>query len=130
MAIADRLNGASEAWRPDLDGNDHPNPLVGKVVEVDQGESSYGTFPVVFITAEDGNEWRWSVLGGVAQKRIAKLQPSVGDEIGIRYLGKKPSPNYAGKFYADWKIVLEKGDGTAPPPPDWDAIAEAADDDF
>jgi hypothetical protein len=144
--LSSRLNGNSEAWRP-ADNEDHPNPLVGEVVEVETGEGDYGAYPILTIVGEDGAEWRWSVFGGVAQKRVAQLGPMVGDKVGAKYLGEEPSRNYPNRTYRNWKVVLERNPANvataapapaaAEPPraplppasPDWKSIAANADDD-
>lgn len=124
MGLRDRMDApAAEAWRPaepkEFPG--HPNPLVGEIVEVDEGEGDYGPYPILYIKEDNGNEWRWHVYGGVAQGRIIKLKPAVGDEIGVRYLGEEDSKNFKGKKYKNWKIVLDKKSGVATGP-DWDAM--------
>lgn len=130
MPLADRLTGSSEPWRPaDVkDYPDHPNPLVGKIVEIDEGDGDYGPYPILYIEDEAGNEWRWHVFGGVAQGRIIKLRPAVGDNIGVRFLGTVPSKTKGYKPYANWKIVLEKASGEAAGP-DWDAMKANPEDD-
>lgn len=116
MSIADRLNSEARSWRPidTAEYPDHPNPLVGEVVEVETGDGDYGPFPILTLLDDDGNEWRWSVFGGVAQGRIQKLNPQVGDTLGVKYLGEKPSKNHANRTYHDWRIVLERGSNPAP----------------
>jgi hypothetical protein len=128
MPLADRLSGASEPWRP-ADNEDHPNPLIGTVVEIDEGDGDYGPYPILYIKDDDGNEWRWHVFGGVAQGRMIKLRPEVGDTIGARFLGTVPSKTKGYKPYANWKIALEKASGKAAGGPDWDAMKATPEDD-
>jgi hypothetical protein len=130
MGIDDRLSASSEAWRPadTKDYPDHPATLVGRIVEIEDLEGDYGAYPLIHVIDDDGNEWRWSVFGSVAQKRVAALKPAVGDRIGVKYLGEEPSKNYPGKSYRNWKIVVEKADGGTPVGPDWAALEKAADD--
>lgn len=139
MSVGDRMNApTAEAWRPaePKDYPDHPNPLVGKVVEVDEGDGDYGPYPILYIQTESGDEWRWHVYGSVAQKRIIKLKPAVGDEIGVKYLGETPSKVKGYAPYKTWKIVLQKADGSTASGPNWDAMKPEdgadpeADDDF
>lgn len=123
--MADRLSGESQAWRPDLPQEKHPNPLMAKVVDIEMGEGDYGAFPILYLLDDDGTEWRWHVFGEVAQRRIARLQPAVGDRLGVKLLGDKPSRKFAGKSYRDWRVVIERADGKASAP-DWAALAAAA----
>lgn len=128
MSLADRVDSKSEAWRP-KDTPEHPNPLIGKIVEVDEGDGDYGVYPILYVQTEDGSEWRWHVFGGVAQGRILKLRPAVGDQIAAKYLGEEDSKNYKGKTYSNWKIVLEKADGKAAGI-DYDSMKPEEEDDF
>jgi len=114
---------AAEAWRPGepKDYPDHPNPLVGTVVEVSEGDGDYGSYPILYIRDDSGNEWRWHVYGSVAQNRVIALRPSVGDEIGVKFLGTEPSKVKGYAPYKNWKIVLDKKSGDAAGP-DWDAM--------
>lgn len=129
MSLSERLDRPSESWRPadPKDFPDHPQQLVGKIVEIEEIQGDYGMYPLLYIQDDDGNEWKWSVFGGVAQGRLAKLQPKVGDRIGVRYLGEKPSKNFQGKNYRDWKIIVEPASGETVSP-DWDAMAKTAED--
>lgn len=116
LSIADRLSKDAQSWRP-IDSTeypDHPNPLVGEVVETETGDGDYGEYPILTLLDDDGNEWRWSVFGGVAQGRIAKLNPQVGDTLGVKYLGEKPAKNFPNRTYHDWRIVIERGSNPAP----------------
>jgi hypothetical protein len=128
MGIADRLGGNSAAWRPaDNKTNKppHPNPLVGKVVEVTTGTGDYGPYPLLFVLDEKGDEWRVHGFGSVLQSRIAELKPAPGDEIGIKYLGEEPAKAFPGKTYKNFKIVLERASGETDQP-DWAAMAKTA----
>ena len=120
MSLQDRLDATSTGWRPNDQENfpGHPMSLLGHIVELDEIYTEYGAAPVIFILTDTG-EWRWVVLGEVATKRILKLNPAVGDLIGVRYLGEVPSPTRVDShgeplLYHDWKIVLERGDGPRP----------------
>lgn len=124
MSVRDRMDApAAEAWRPgDKDFPDHPNPLVGTVVEVSEGDGDYGPYPIIYIRDDAGNEWRWHVYGSVAQNRIIALRPAVGDEIGVKFLGTEPSKVKGYAPYKNWKIVLDKAAGSAASGPNWDAM--------
>ena len=115
MSLRDQLDINSETWRPNATDKqaanpDHPQDIVGTIVEIDQFDTEYGQCPAFVIKADDGNYWRWVVVGEVAQKRIATLDPRTGDDIGVRYLGRVPSPNRKDVSYHDWRIVLERGE--------------------
>lgn len=124
MSVKDRMDApAAEAWRPGepQDYPDHPNPLVGEIVEVSEGDGDYGSYPILYIKDEVGNEWRWHVYGSVAQNRIIALRPEVGDEIGVKFLGTEPSKVKGYAPYKNWKIVIDKK-GKAAAGPNWEAM--------
>jgi len=129
VSVTARMDGNSAAWRP-ADNPDHPNPLIGKVVEVEVGTGDFGEYPIVFVLDDKGDEWRVHGFGNVLKKRIATLQPVPGDEIGVKYLGEEPARNYPGKTYRNFKVVVEKGDGNMPETPDWTTMAGSEEDDF
>lgn len=108
MSIEEQMSRETISWRPDLDDNDHPKVIVGEIIEITEGESGYGPYPILTVAPKDNSKilWRWVALGGVAQGRLEKLSPQESEEIGIRYLGTKPSKNYPGKSYADWDIRM------------------------
>lgn len=119
MSISDRLDRTSESWRPDQSEKNHPDRLLGTILEIAAGLSEYGEHEILTIQDTAGNEWRWAVLGEVASKRVRELSPEVGDDIGVRYLGRVPSPTRKEKdgspvMYSDWRIIVEpKADGAA-----------------
>lgn len=126
MSIKDRLVDA-EPWMPADPKKNHPQEIVGTIFDADEGDGDYGPYPILYIRDEDGNNWRWHVYGGVAQGRVIKLKPEIGDTIGARYLGEVDSKNYKGKKYRNWKIVVEKASG-ASSGPDWDSMKGDPDD--
>lgn len=125
MGLADRLDGNSEAWRGDDPKLKHPNPLVGKVMEVTTGTGTYGEYALIFVLDEKGDEWRVHCFGSVLSSRIAELKPAVGDEIGIKYLGTVKSKDFDTP-YKNYKVVLEKGAAGKAEGPDWEAISASA----
>lgn len=125
MSLKDRLEGNSEAWRPDDETLGHPNPLTGWVTEVTTGTGDFGEYPLLFVLDDDKNEWRVHGFGTVLKSRIAELKPEPGDEIGIRFLGLVKSKGFDTP-YRNYKLVLEKAQGTKAAGPDWEAMAAAA----
>ena len=72
------------AWKP------QPNEkLVGVISELSEREGyDGGVYPIVTIRTEDGREFAFHAFHTVAQNELARLRPAVGDQIGIKYLGK------------------------------------------
>jgi hypothetical protein len=82
--LADELGrDYASAWRP--------NPgdiLVGEIVDLSEREGFDGElYPIVTVRKTDGVELAFHAFHTVAQNELARLRPSVGTEIGIRYKG-------------------------------------------
>lgn len=109
MSLREKLERESVSWRPDLEDSDHPQVIEGEIFEIDTGISDYGEYHILSIEDEvAGVLWRWNAFGSVAEKAIAQKRPQVGDRIAIAYQGEKPSRNFPGKNYADWRVLLER----------------------
>lgn len=113
VSVRDLLDIDAESWRPTTN-EAHPNPLAGLILEVATLDTEYGPAPSFTIQGDDGNYWRYVALGEVAQKRIASLNPQVGDTLGVKYKGRVPSPTRKEKdgsptMYHDWRIAVERG---------------------
>jgi len=90
--------------------------LVGRIVEIGEMESDYGTYPLIIVATETGEEKAFHAFRTVAKQEIARQKPSVGDRIGIKYLGRMPDKNYDG-----YKIRVVRSDGP-PPALDFDKL--------
>ena len=102
MTIEDRLNREPEAWKPQPGDR-----LIGTVVEVEEYRSDYGTYPMITISTDDGQEWMFHAFHTVARTEIERKQPKPGDRIGIAYHGLSE------KGYEQYRIVLERQNGVA-----------------
>jgi hypothetical protein len=102
----------AEAWRP-APGES----LIGEVAALDTRISSYdGTtpYPVVTVRRADGTTAAFHGYHTVAKAELAKLEPQIGESIGIKYIGKPP-----GKGYEAYRIVLDRNR----PAVDWQKMA-------
>ncbi len=98
--LADRLDLFAEPWMPGLG-----EKLIGEVVELDERENEYGSYPVVTVLTDEGEERSFHAFRTVAKNELAKQRPQVGDRIGIVYLGKPE-----GKDYELYRIKVERGE--------------------
>lgn len=118
MNLSDRLDAPTAAgWRPEPD-----DKIVGVIVDISEGAGDYGSYPIVTVDPGDGAELvAVHAFHSVLKSELARLKPAVGDEIGIKYEGKKQGKN---QTYDNYKVALESA---RPRTPNWDAIgAEAA----
>lgn len=100
-SLDDRLDdGFAEAWKPEPG-----NKLIGIVTELDERENDYGTYPIVTVQTDDGQELAFHAFRTVARNELAKQRPKVGDRIGIKYEGKPP-----GKEYELYRVKVERVD--------------------
>jgi hypothetical protein len=80
-----RLNGHGptyETWKPKSG-----DVLVGQVVDLDEGFSRHGSYPVV-VVEQRGRRVAWHAMPTVAKSELSKAAPEVGDRVAIRYDGK------------------------------------------
>lgn len=123
MSIADRLGNKSEAWVAE-----EGDQLTGTVISLGELEGDYGPYPTVEIRDEDGKYWMWHAFDTVAKNELARQKPSIGDAIGIAYLGvKKTKPGSKYDSFKDWQVIVEKATGPVTTP-NWDEHAAAAAD--
>lgn len=113
--LRERVEISAETWRPDLTDKNHADTLIGTIIETSTMDTDYGPAPSFIVEDEDGNYWRWVAIGEVAQKRVRSLDLRRGDGVGVKYLGKVPSPNRKEKdgspvMYTDWNIVSERAE--------------------
>ncbi len=90
MSVSDSLDkNFAPAWRP--------NPgdkLIGRVIELREREGQYGRYPIVTVRTAAGDELAVHAFHEVLSTELAQVAPAVGDEIGIKYLGKHPERDY------------------------------------
>jgi len=120
MSIEDRLDHDVEAWRPEAGDS-----LTGKVVGVDSRDSDYSDepYPLLEIETSDGAVYAFHAFHTVAKREISRLQPEVGDEIGIKYFGKQAGNKNS---YEKYRVIVEKANKPAPNAPDWSAMRAEA----
>jgi hypothetical protein len=113
-SLDERLDSFAEPWKPAPGDR-----LVGEVTDLSERENEYGSYPIVTVRTNSGDEFAFHAFRTVAKNELAKARPQVGDKIGIAYHGKP-----AGKDYELYRVIVERDDQ---PTMDWDKHA-AADD--
>lgn len=100
-SLEERMNSTALSWRPgetEEDGRDTSNPLYGKFMRMEAATSDFGPYWRMIIEKSDssgvvtGEEVSVALFHTVLKNELAKLQPRVGDLLGLRYDGKKPRP--------------------------------------
>src|SRR5271165_2925196 len=79
----------------------NPEPgdeIKGKMVSVHLMQGDYGPTPILTLENDEGR-FAVSVRGTVFRERMAEIQPKRGDELAIKYLGKKAPKSGKGKPY-------------------------------
>ena len=106
----DRLDSFPEAWRPETG-----DKLVGTIISLDERENEYGVYPIVTVLTDAGDELSWHAFHTVAKNELAKLEPRVGEQIGIKYHGRDKSDRYE-----RWRVLMLDRDAESPvKTPDW-----------
>jgi len=102
MALKDRLDeepAKAEAWRPDAG-----QELIGRITRINDRETEQGAYPVVTVEEPDGSLIAFHAFHTVAKNQLTEAGAEAGDEIAIRYLGKKED---AARPYHNYRIVVE-----------------------
>jgi hypothetical protein len=109
--LAERLDSFAEPWKPEPG-----EKLIGEVVDLDERENEYGSYPVVTVMTDEGEELAFHAFRTVPKNELAKQRPQVGDRIGIKYFGKPE-----GKDYELYRIKVERDEQSKSI--DWDKHA-------
>lgn len=113
--IMDRLDQDATGWRPEIG-----DKVVGKVVEISERDGEWGTYPLVVLELDGGELIALHAFHQVFKSELARLRPSEGDRLGVKYLGIPP-----GKRYESYRVALERASGTSVGP-DWDRMGAEA----
>lgn len=114
-SLEDRLDASGEfapAWRPEPG-----DKLVGEIVAVSQGRSSWDgrAYPIVTVrNADSGEDRAVHALHSVLLDELTRERPSVGERIGIKYVGEIAG---ARSTYRKYTVVIDRPGGV------WDALA-------
>jgi hypothetical protein len=92
------------AWMPKAG-----DVLEGTVASIDSGNSAYGVYPIVTVEQEDGEKRAVHCFHTTIRGQLGRIQPKVGDPIGIKYLGKKQSSTNKDRKYDAYRVVSDQG---------------------
>ncbi len=109
---SDRLDSFPEPWKPKAG-----DKLVGQIIGLDAREMEYGEYPIVTVMTEKGAEISFHAYHTVARNELAKLEPDIGETIGIKYFGKAD-----GATYERYRILMLDRDAVQTKKPDWKAM--------
>jgi hypothetical protein len=139
--LRDRLDEPEpEAWVP----KDEP-VLTGLVesITIRDGKDGKPPYPAVVVAGEDGVRRIWLAWHKVAKSRLAELQPQVGEQIGVKYLGThvrgyenykvvvdrpEPEPSSTGVDWSALTATSPAGLDDYPPPDEWLPAEEPPED--
>ena len=83
------------AWRPEPG-----NKLVRTVTDASERERYDGdAYPIVTVRTDNG-EFAVHAFHTVLQNELARIRPTIGDAIGIRYEGQKATANGRSKYHS------------------------------
>lgn len=105
--MMDRLDAEfAPAWRPD-----HGDKLAGEVVALSERDGGYGSYPIVTLRRDDGEELAVHAMHQVLSSQLAELRPKVGDRIAIAYRGKVAPKSGTGAPYHSYRVVSDAATG-------------------
>lgn len=94
-SISDALDkDYAPAWRPEPG-----DKLVGVVVDLSEREGLDGIYPIVTVRTDDGTDVAFHAFHTVAANELAKLRPKIGDQIGIKYVGRIQGANSRSSYH-------------------------------
>jgi hypothetical protein len=76
------------AWRPTPG-----DKLAGTVTDITARDGEYGRYAIVTLNTGDG-EVALHCFHEVLANEFARIAPKVGDEVGVKYVGKDPDKGY------------------------------------
>jgi hypothetical protein len=114
-SIDHRLDAETTGWKPAAG-----DKLVGVIVDIDERDAGYGPYPVVTILSDDDSkQYAFHGFHTVARSELAKAKPQVGEQIGVKYLGKPE-----GKKYESYRVTVDRDE--AREQLDWERIGSEA----
>lgn len=109
-SMKDRLDAErAESWKPEPG-----EELIGKITDLGRRTTEWGTYTIVTVQPESGPPLAFHAYHTVAANQLADESPTIGDEIGIRYLGKVDAPSSQYGSYQGYRIVVDHPAGWAP----------------
>lgn len=102
----------AKAWIPETKGD----TIVGTMLRLEQGTTSFGPAPVVIIAEEGTGEERaiWLFTEAI-RSGFNRARPAVGERVAVRYLGKQKVKNQTpgrANEYHNFKVAVDRPDGT------------------
>ena len=105
--IDEQLDAAEEdfadAWIPKEAGE----KLIGLLVRRDERTNQYGSYPILTVRDDNGDDLAWHAQRTVGRSQVEKTDPQPGDRVGIVFQGKKTGRN--GPYFG-YRVVVERGD--------------------
>lgn len=86
-------------WQPDKDST-HPNPIRGEITDIRVIYGKYGEHKGVTIRQDDGSRYCVPASRRMLAGRLEDLQPQVGENIAIKFLGEKTAKDGETQYFA------------------------------
>lgn len=104
----------ADGWKPE-----EGDVLEGVIMSIDTGTNEYGTYPIVTIQQADGTSQAAHAFHAALRSQLARVRPTLGQKIGIKYLGKQAAknPTPGRSDYANYRVIVPEGLGGY----NWDA---------
>jgi hypothetical protein len=95
-SLHDRLNAEfAQAWKPDPG-----DVLVGEVIELSERDGGYGSYPIVTVRQDNGEEAAFHAYHTVAASQLAEQRPAIGERVGIKYRGRVKGDGPHGPYHS------------------------------
>ncbi len=94
----------ADGWRPEPGA-----VLVGTVTDLGKGWSDYSggrNYPIVTVEKDDGEKVAIHCFHTVLEKKMKELRPTVGEVIGVKFIGKQPTKDGTNEF-ANYNVKVK-----------------------
>lgn len=123
---AERLREAFDApepttWRPDDDSEGHPRLLIGELMAVQDGRTSWGERQIAVIRDTEGRLWNVWLLHAVIIGEFVRQQPKLGEMLAISYDGRVDGGSGA-SGYEKYRLIVDRPGGQV----SWRSVEGAA----
>jgi hypothetical protein len=100
-------------WRPDVEDGDvgHPRLLIGELVAVQEGRTSYGQRQIAILRDAEGQLWNVWLMHHVLIDEFVRQQPKRGEMLAISYDGRVDG-GQGTSGYAKFRLVVDRKEAT------------------
>lgn len=98
-----------ETWRPDDPKTGHARLLIGELVAVQEGRTTWGQRQIAIVRDGEGQLWNVWLLNTVLVDEFLRQQPKLGEMLAIAYDGRVQRAD--APDYEKYRLVVDRPNG-------------------